>query len=67
MKFDPEFAKTEMTEKPKTETKFFCLTERPPLATVMGCFFFRYILLELYIYNFYALSIRNIVLRYAFV
>jgi hypothetical protein len=33
MKFGPEFSKTELTEKPKTETEFFGLTERPPLVS----------------------------------
>jgi hypothetical protein len=31
MKFGSEFTKTELTEKLKTETEFFGLTERPPL------------------------------------
>nr|ABF97392.1 hypothetical protein LOC_Os03g39390 [Oryza sativa Japonica Group] len=37
MKFGPEFAKTELTEKPKTETEFFGLTERPPLLAGTSC------------------------------
>jgi hypothetical protein len=32
MKFCPEFPKTELTEKPKIETEFFGLTERPPYS-----------------------------------
>lgn len=40
VKFGPEFSKTKMTERLKTETEFFSQTECPPLLVSAGFYFF---------------------------